>query len=316
MRHAVALGGGGHLRIVRVQQQPAHRLHQVFRARRLRRLGDGVEVVEHDADGADAADAGLRADRRPPVLRHRVAEDALLRLAGEVVEVDLLVRTTGDTEAPAAALVLVHEHDAVLRPLVQRPRGARGDARGVEAVVADPREVEHEDLLVAAHHLGLELPERRVVGLQAPGQVVVPVGTPAQVDGPAGELRAWRDRGRRRLRRRRDEVLVVVGPRLVVVVDDRHVEVAEDGDQLLHAAAGAQREAAAAVERPAALPALLVLPAPRVSGPRPGLDVVPPHVLGAVPVGPGLLAGDGAGMAADALVERHHHHELCVDGHQ
>ena len=116
--------------------------------------------------------------------------------------------------------------------------------------------------------------------------------------------------------RRRGELLVVVGPGLVVVVDGGQHRVAEDAEQLPDPAAGLEREPAAAVERPAALPLLLVLVAPWVALSGPGLDVVEPDVLDAGAVGPGLLAGDRAGVAADALVEVHDHGQLRHDLHQ
>ena len=53
---------------------------------------------------------------------------------------------------PAAA-VLVDQHDAVLFPLVHRAGRAGGDAGRVEAVLADPRQVEHEHLLEGQLHL-------------------------------------------------------------------------------------------------------------------------------------------------------------------
>src|SRR5207247_381576 len=69
-------------------------------------------------------------------------------------------------------------------------------------------------------------------------------------------------------------------------------------------------------EPPAAAPPLLILVPARVALARPGLDVVEPDVLHPGAVGPGLLAGDRAGVAADALVEVHHHRHLCHDAHQ
>src|SRR3970282_2607726 len=69
------------------------------------------------------------------------------------------------------------------------------------------------------------------------------------------------------------------------------------------------------VALPAALVALLVLPERRVAGARLGLDVVPPHVLGALAVGPDVLAGERARVAADALVEVEHHRHLRADVH-
>ena len=91
-----------------------------LRVRRRRRRLHAIGVVEDQAEVADPPDAGLRADRRLALLDPRVAERALLGLAGAVVEVDLLVRAARDAVAPAAALVLVDEHDPVLLALVHR----------------------------------------------------------------------------------------------------------------------------------------------------------------------------------------------------
>src|SRR5665647_956039 len=70
------------------------------------------------------------------------------------------------------------------------------------------------------------------------------------------------------------------------------------------------------VQRPATLPAFLVLVGSRVALARPGLHVVEPDVLGAGAVRPRLLARHRAGMAADALVEVHHHRHLRHDSHR
>jgi hypothetical protein len=114
---------------------------------------DLVGVVEEEAEIAQPAHAGLRADRRLPGLDPGEAEGAFLRLAGAVVEVDLLVRAAGHAEPPAAAAVLVDQHDAVLGALVDRAGRAGRGARRVEAVLADPRQVEHEDLFEGELHL-------------------------------------------------------------------------------------------------------------------------------------------------------------------
>src|SRR3990172_3012859 len=80
-------------------------------------------------------------------LEARVAEDALLRLAGGPVVVRLLVGAAGNAHAPGSALVLAQEHDAVLATLVQGAGGARGYATRIDAVVADAGEVEEHHLL-------------------------------------------------------------------------------------------------------------------------------------------------------------------------
>src|SRR5690606_35210847 len=107
-------------------------------------------------------DAGLGADRRHPRLDPRVAEGALLGLAGVPVEVRLLVGTAGDAVAPAAAGFLVDEDDPVLLALVHRPGGTGGHARGVDAVLADARQVHHERLLELQPHALLERAAVRV----------------------------------------------------------------------------------------------------------------------------------------------------------
>src|SRR6185312_4029893 len=79
---------------------------------------DSVGVVHDDAQVPDPPDAGLRADGRLPGLDARVAEEAFFRLARLPVVVDLLVGTSGHAHAPAAAFLLIDEHDAVFLALV------------------------------------------------------------------------------------------------------------------------------------------------------------------------------------------------------
>ena len=74
-------------------------------------------------------------------------------------------------------------------------------------------------------------------------------------------------------------------------------------------------DAAVALADPAAVPLVLVLPLLRVADAGLGLDVVEPGVLDALAAGPDVLAGDTAGMAADALVQVQHHADLCADFH-
>ena len=121
-----------------------------------------------------------------PGLDPRVAERALLGLAGLPVEVDLLVRAAADAHAPAAALLLVDEDDAVLLALVHRARRARRDAGRVQAVLADARQVHHEDRLVLGPDLLLDaVAQVRVEAhlLGAAAEVVLPVRAPLEVAG-------------------------------------------------------------------------------------------------------------------------------------
>ena len=71
-----------------------------------------------------------------------------------------------------------------------------------------------------------------------------------------------------------------------------------------------QLQPALLVSLPPAVVVVLVLPTGWVAGAGPGLDVVPPHVLGALAVGPQVLAGDRTGVAPDALVEVEQHAHL------
>src|SRR5262249_42901596 len=103
------------------------------------RLGDAVGVIEKQPDVAQPPHARLRTHGGQPDLDARVAEGALLGLAGAVVEVHLLVWAAGDAHSPTTAAVLVDQHDAVLGALVHRAGRARRHARRVEAVLADPR---------------------------------------------------------------------------------------------------------------------------------------------------------------------------------
>jgi hypothetical protein len=61
---------------------------------------------------------------------------------------------------------------------------------------------------------------------------------------------------------------------------------------------------------PTTLIDLLIFPLPGVARARLRLHVVPPHVLGALAVGPDVLARDAASVTADALVEVKHHRDL------
>jgi hypothetical protein len=95
-------------------------------------------------------------------------------------------------------------------------------------VLTDPRQVEHERLLVARLDLLLDPAGQRIFmdPLGGAGEIVVPVGPPADLlQRLAGQLRA---RASDRIvlgQRRRDQLLVVISPRLVVVVDLRKIRV-------------------------------------------------------------------------------------------
>src|SRR5215475_4617608 len=111
------------------------------------------------------------------------------------------------------------------------------------------------------------------------------------------------------------QMLVVEGEGLVVVVDLRQMRVGEDLCQDRPTPALLRDDLAVPATLPAAAPALLILPVLRVADAGLGLDVVEPRVFHAETRGPDVLAGDRAGVAADALVEIHHHRDLRADLH-
>ena len=179
-------------------------------------------------------------------------------------------------------------------------------------------ELEADLLLGLPAHGGVELGDDgvEVPQLARAPEVVVPVRRPGDLRVLAGDERLGPCDREVVTERRLDESLVVVGPGLVVVGELRLHGAREDAEQLLQPAAGLELEVAAAGQRPAALPRLLVLVTPRVALARPGLDVVEPDVLRAGAVGPRLLARHRARVAPDALVEVHHHAHLGHDTHQ
>ena len=85
----------------------------------------------------------------------------------------------------------------------------------------------------------------------------------------------------------------------------------EDGHQLFQPTTGAWLQPTGAGANPAAFPLILVLPAARITHAWPGLHVIEVDVLSTFAVGPRLLTCDGTRVAADALIQAHHHSDLC-----
>ena len=180
-------------------------------------------------------------------------------------------------------------------------------------MVAHTRQIAHEQVF----HVHLDLAPDLVgtdqvvvlAGVVGAGQVVVPVWSPLDVHALAGHERARAGDGLVLAALGRRELLVVVGPGLEVVVDAGLLRVVEHLEQADEGVAGAQSQLAA-LEFPAAAPLVLVFPATWIADARPGLDVVEVHVFGALAVGPRVLAGYRARMAAKALVQVHDHGDL------
>ncbi len=209
-------------------------LVQIFFVFRTGGAFNGICVIQQYAKVADTAHAGFGANGRLTGFDTRVAEDALLGLAALPVEVNFLVRATGDTHPPAAALVLVDQHDAIFFTLVDSTARAGRHARRVETVLAQARQVHHEGVFELAVHRLLHVFEVLVFGafFELTAQNLFPVWPAGNFVHPlAGNQRA---RTRDRLMfafRRGMQVLVVVIKRLVVVVDAWQMRVSEDFTQ-------------------------------------------------------------------------------------
>src|SRR4029077_1911303 len=66
---------------------------------------------------------------------------------------------------------------------------------------------------------------------------------------------------------------------------------------------------------PRPLPPFLFFPILGIADAGLGLDIVEPGIFHAFAAGPNVLAGDRAGVAADAFVEIQHHRNLRADFH-
>ena len=168
-----------HVRVVRIEEDAALARRNVRGIFRLCRLFHLVHVVENHAHVADAPDAGVGADRRQAVFQTRIAQDALLRLVRLPVVIDLLVRTGGHAVTPATADVLRDEDDAVLVALVDRARRTRGDAGGIQTVVAEARQILHEEIVKFQLDLLAELLQIVIIARRlAAREIVLPVRPP------------------------------------------------------------------------------------------------------------------------------------------
>jgi len=185
-------------------------------------------------------------------------------------------------------------------------------------VVADAWQVKEDQALHLEELLPLFVGQRAEVVVvlrvdRRAAEVIVPVGAGFHVHRLPGD---HGDRARRRLviaGGSIEEVLVVVRPRLVVVVEGGQGGVVEQVAQPPGTALQLQPQSVLPGLFPAAAVLLLVFPQRRIAGARLGLDVVPPHVLRALAVGPDVLTRDAARVAPDAFVEMEDHGELRAD---
>src|SRR6185437_2968909 len=226
--------------------------------------------------------------------------------------------TAGHAHPPAAALVLVDQHDPVFLALVNRAGWAGRDAAWVQAVLAQARQIHHEGVFELAVDVLLHGFEIVVLGalVEFAAKDFLPVRSPFDlVHRAAGDQRKRARHRCGRQFRRLLQMLVIEGERLVVVVDLRQVRVGEDFRQDGQAATLFGNDLAAVFSPPTAVPALLVLPVLGIADAGLRLDVIEPRVFHPLPGRPDVLAGDGTGMAADAFIEVHDHRDLGADLH-
>ena len=313
LRNAGFTGCLDDCRIIRILQDIEDTAVDLPLVRRRSRILDLIHVIEQHTHITQPADTGIRADRRQSIFQPWETEDTFLCLIGFPVEIDFLVRAGRHTMAPAATAVLRDQDYAVFIPLIDGSGWTGRHAGRVQAVVADTRQVLHEQVMELQRNVTSHLLEIVILtGRLAIRQIIFPVRPPFDIHAL---LSNQRTRTRNRLMvlpLRADERLIVIGPRFIVVIELRLIRMIEELQQALRLRTGTQLQLAI-LEFPAALPLRLVLPVLRVADARFGLDIVEIHIFRALTVGPDILAGDGARMAANALVKIHDHRNLCFN---
>ena len=185
-------------------------------------------------------------------------------------------------------------------------------------MLAQPRQIHHEgvfelpvDFLLDAVEIGVHGPLGEFAA-----ENLLPVRPPFDLlDALAADQRT-RPRGRRRLALAGGlEMAVVEVERLVIIVDLGQIGIGEYLGEDAPLGAHLRLEPAVGLADPAAVPLLLVLPFLGVADAGLGLDIVEPGVFDAFAIGPNVLAGHRAGVAADAFVEVQHHSDLSADFH-
>src|SRR3989344_1121134 len=107
---------------------------------------------------------------------------------------------------------------------------------------------------------------------------------------------------------------IVVSKRLVIVVYFRHIRVGKNVEELGGTATGFKLQLAI-LELPATVPYILILPLFGITHARLRFHVVKPGVFHAFSVSPHVLAGNRAGVTADAFVQVKDKGELCAYFH-
>src|SRR5471030_3420209 len=223
------------------------------------------------------------------------------------------VRAAGQAHAPAAAFVLIDQHNAVFAAFINRAARTGRHTGRIQAVFAQTWQIGHEGVFEFAVHLFLHIGKVLVSGTFAElrTQIVFPVRAADDfVHTFAGQQRAWTGYGLMFALFRGVQMLVVKIKRLVVIVDFRHMRVGEDFMQQVGFVAHARLQFAVDFADPTTLPFFLIFPVVRIAQTRLGFHVVKPRVLHPFATGPDVFTGYGTGVAANAFVEIQHHADL------
>ena len=193
------------------------------------RFFDFIHIVEQYAHIAQPSYAGIGADCGQAVFQAREAEDALLRLIGLPVEVNLLIGTGGHAVAPATAAVLGYQYHAVLIPLVDGARGAGRNAGGIQAVIAGAWQVPHKEVVEFQGNVFGNVLEIVVLsGGFTSCQIVFPVGPPFDFHALLGNQGTGAGNGLMIFALGRNQCFIVIGPRFVVIIHFRLVRVVKE----------------------------------------------------------------------------------------
>jgi hypothetical protein len=218
---------------------------------------------------------------------------------------------------------LIDENNAVFLSFVSGSGWTGTYTPGIEAVIADTGKVEIEDVSELERRFYFLLAHILEVQVVLPGNmsstgVVFPVDAPID-----GNVLFLRDHGFRPSNRLllgllgRMQVIIGEGIYVAIAVVIRHfrrVRIEEEIGEHVGLTAVSQLQLVSILD-PSSLPEILVFPPLRISDTRFGFHIVPPHVLGAFPVRPYVLAGDSTGVAANALFQVEGHAQLCFCSH-
>ena len=257
----------------------------------------------------------METNRRQARFNSRITENTFLHLSAGPVVIGLFIRAGRDAIAPVAASVLIDENNTVLLPFIGGSGRASTYATGVDAVITYAGEIEVEAVFELERRFSFLVAHFLKIYIVIPGNVgttgvIFPVHTPVD-----GNVFIFRDHGfgssDRLLFMLLGRMQVIVGEGIyitisVVIRHFRHVGIEKEIGEHVGLAAVAKFQLIA-ILHPSSFPQILVFPLLRIADAWLGFHIVPPHVFGAFPVRPYILAGNRTGIAANTLLQ--------VEGH-